>query len=69
MNCCNGNGWYTSWSGGFAHPMPCKYCNRDGRPPSIRFDSHKTKPLELTEFDRLKTLVEAKKRQSQEADC
>lgn len=32
MNCCNGNGWYNSYSGGFAHPMPCDRCNSEGSP-------------------------------------
>ena len=27
---CNGLGWYTSYSGGFAHDAPCDHCNWRG---------------------------------------
>lgn len=33
-NCkhCTRNGWYESFSGGFAHEMPCEHCNPEGLP-------------------------------------
>lgn len=27
---CTRNGWYESFSGGFAHEMPCEHCNPQG---------------------------------------
>ena len=29
--CGTAEGWYTSWSGGFAHPLPCPNCNPHGQ--------------------------------------
>lgn len=52
MKCCNGNGWYMSYSGGFAHPVPCERCNPEGaltfrpgreRPePALRAETRET---------------------------
>lgn len=39
---CGGrDGWYTSYNGGFAHPMPCEYCNPGGLPTRQR-QKHRT---------------------------